>query len=232
LLKVGEAMLILGGTFKVIAGAANAITVVKGVSSGISAISKAASGAGALNTVAAALRALAGAGAAFLASPLGKLVSGVGVILGTTSFEPQSDARRQLVKMYGYDYWKYLKGRHPGTNPYSFDRGSGDLAPNVFHSLHGHLGKEALKSAVADPVRHALTGGGSTSIAQVIEKQTGQLLRALENLALHITVQGPDGKTTTLHEMLRRPGQRTSGGVYKGSPHSIFGPIGMSLGQR
>lgn len=80
-------MLLAGAAFKVIAGLANTITVIRGIASGIGAIATASKGvAPVLGSIAGGLRGLAGAGAAFLASPLGKVFSAAGVVLGTSSF--------------------------------------------------------------------------------------------------------------------------------------------------
>jgi hypothetical protein len=70
---------------------------------------------------------------------IGKIASLAGVYFGTTSFMPQADARKALIADYGYDYWRYLKGRHPGTNPYSFNPEDGDLPPQAFKATHGEI---------------------------------------------------------------------------------------------
>jgi hypothetical protein len=130
-------MLALGAAIKALSVVATTISAVRTLASAISGVATAVTGVpAALGSVAAALRGVAAAGAAFLASPLGKIFSGLAVEFGTTSFEPQDDARKQLIANYGYDYWRYLKGRHPGTMPYSFNPGEGDLTPSQYRNLH------------------------------------------------------------------------------------------------
>ena len=137
LLRAGEGMLALGAAVKTLSMIATTVSAIRTLSSAIGAVAGATTGVpAALGGVAAALRGIAAAGTAFLASPFGKVMTAAGVFFGTTSFEPQDDARKQLIANYGYDYWRYLKGRHPGTNPYSFNPGEGDLTPSQFRNLH------------------------------------------------------------------------------------------------
>lgn len=56
--------------------------------------------------------------------------------LTLTSFMTHRDARANLIHQNGYAYWKYLKGRHPGTDPYSFNRAEGDMTPAQFYALY------------------------------------------------------------------------------------------------
>lgn len=179
LVHAGEGLLIFGGALKALAIVSSTVGALRTLYTAVSGVrAAAASAAPAVGTVAGALRGLAGAGAAFLASPLGKIFSGAAVFFGTTSFMPQDNARRDLINRYGYDYWRYLKARHPGTNPYSFDRGSGDLTPQQFrassHKTDIHVSKveinlpnvkdgPAAASAIADlfrDPRHMLATSG------------------------------------------------------------------------
>jgi|GEM_PF-5362449 hypothetical protein len=245
LFRVGEAMLALSAAFKVIVGVSGAIKIVqalggafRGVAMAARGLSAAAPGASAaVGNVALALRGLAGAGAAFLASPFGKAFSAAGVLLGTTSFEPQGDARKQLIQMYGYDYWRYLKGRHPGTNPYSFNRGDGDLTPQQYHALHSaplvrqilaveerrntispgqRFDQEILKRAL-NPVVTSLTGGvGGRSVVDTISygshTSSDKIVNAINaNTAAVVAALASLGINITIPATQGNPAQTFSG---------------------
>jgi TP901 family phage tail tape measure protein len=96
----------------------------------ISALQIGESAAGETYTVAQALRALAGAGAAFMASPLGMLISAAGVMLGTTSFDPVGEKQRwaQILNWSGgpkSGYSKYLKQHGITTSSQYYESQSG-----------------------------------------------------------------------------------------------------------
>jgi hypothetical protein len=176
LVHAGEGMLVLGGALKTLALIGGTVNALRTLYGAITAV-KASSGAAAVvNSVAISLRGLAGAGAAFLASPFGKAFSLAGVVLGTTSFELTSDARKQLIDQYGYGYWKYLKGKHPGTNPYSFDPSQGDMTPQqwlrrshpgpVAPGEGGGFGHHAYPTGRAHPT-HAAVGGAQVHVGTI-----------------------------------------------------------------
>lgn len=127
-----------------------------------------------LGGVASALRGVAGAGSAFLTSPLGKVFSGAATFFGTTSFMPQDNARKDLISRYGYDYWRYLKGRHPGTNPYSFDPGSGDMTPPQFRAQRRSAGGPHPTTVHTGPVTIVFPAVKSGAEAAVAIERTFQ----------------------------------------------------------
>jgi TP901 family phage tail tape measure protein len=93
-------------------------------------------------------------------------------VLGTTSFMPHGDATKQLIDTYGYDYWRYLKGRHPGTNPYSFSTQDGDMSPQQFRKAHpAHHGTTHVSMNIILPKDS--DAGHARRIAQLVKKEVG-----------------------------------------------------------
>ncbi len=150
LAALGASARVTFGVLRFVGGGLYGIYSVGGKAAGaLYSVGSAASAAtGPVAGTAGALRGLAGASAAFLASPLGKLFSAGSVFFGTTSFDP---SRESLAKLYGKPYADYIAKRHPG-DPNTIHSDQGDLLPRAFSA------QQTLRKAGKKP--GSFNGGG------------------------------------------------------------------------
>jgi hypothetical protein len=173
MLEVGAAMLALGAAFKAIIGISTAIGIIRTITVALRALGPVFTAIG---------DGLAAIGRALALSPFFAEIATALAGAFLTSGGDKDTNRKDLIKQGGYSYWLYLKGRHPGINPYEFNTSTGDMTPaqwNAAHPSSAFRGAHGAGSAHVNPVPHVSFAPGAIQIVGVTDpKAVGDIVEA------------------------------------------------------